>query len=335
MSQKNYLKISSLLFTSLFLFACATKTSKSEGSAQKIPNTEDIIIQDSSDFPYTTSSSSSSSEASKPPAETQKTVRTASVWIDAIGTDAYMALGFLQELEKHVEIVSVNGVGFGCWIAMSWAVENRGSYAEWQSFKWDTWDVLGSNVLNRVIGRSNADSFRSRLESRLPMKNRNNYKIPMACPFVYANKKDFQYSQDLAAHEELWIQMRNTFFFPLEDIEKDERRSGFFRGPVQPNEFVKLSPSGVKSEDHVWIVLSSEIVRREMRRGPQPEIQRGIIDDVRWVRKVLGYNDFTSLELAKNMKKKRAMLLKGRKEGKQFFENPAVSTFLGFGSALQ
>ncbi len=332
MSQKNLvLSIWKSFFFATLLVACSSKPKTKEGSsASDLPRTEDIIVEDSS------ASSSSVPEVTQTlPPETRNSVRTASVWIDAVGTDAFMAIGFMQELEKHVEIVSVNGIGFGCWAAMSWASENRGSYAEWQSFKWDSWDVLGSNVLNRVIGRSNADSFRARLESRFPSKNKDNYKVPMACPYVYAKKNDFQDPKDLAVHEELWIQMRNTFFFPLADIEKDQRRSGFFRGPVQPSEFVKLTPKNVRPEEHVWIVLSSEIVRRELRRGPQLEVQRGIMDNTRWVKKILAPQDVTSVAQIKDLKKKRSMLLRGRKEGKQFFENPAVSTFMGFGSALQ
>ncbi len=329
---RNYLKVLFFSLSATLLFSCGSTSKKTEGPASQVPNTEDIIIEDTSAPPLSAESSSVTKEN---PPETENTVRTASVWIDAVGIDAFMAIGFMQELEKHVQIESVSGVGFGCWAAMSWASENRGSYAEWQSFKWDSWDLLGSNILNRVIGRSNAESFRDRLESRLPKKNKDNYKIPMSCPYVYQNKKDFLDPIDLAVHEELWIQMRNTFFFPLVDIEKDTRKSGFFRGPVQPNEFIKFTPRNVKAQDHVWIILSSEVVRREMRRGPQPEIQRGIINDVRWVRKLLAPNEYVNVTQVKDLKKKRSALLRGRKDGKQFFQNPTVSTFLGFGSTLQ
>ena len=325
-------KTSLILPLFFILSSCSSaKKIKAEGpSAKDLPNTEEIIIQDS------TSSATTETEVVKEaPAETQNMVRTASVWIDAIGTDAFMAIGFMQELEKHVDIQSVNGVGFGCWAAISWASENRGTYAEWQSFKWDSWDLLGANLLNRVIGRSTTESFKSRLEKRLPAKAKDNFKIPMACPYVYAKRSDFNNPRDLATHEELWIQMRNTFFFPLADIEKDQRKSGFFRGPVQPQEFVKWTPSNLKAEEHVWIVLSSEPVRKELRRGPQPELQRGIIDNVRWIKKILAPRDVTTVTEVKDLKKKRSMLLKGRKEGKQFFENPAVTTFMGFGNALQ
>lgn len=313
----------------LILAACSTSSKTTGPKASELPRTEDIIIEDSS------SSTSSTADSSKDVPETENVVRTASVWIDAIGTDAFMAIGFMQELEKRVQIESVHGVGFGCWAAMSWASENRGSYAEWQSFKWDSWDLLGANILNRVIGRSNADSFRARLESRLPSKNKNNYKVPMSCPYVYANKRDFQDPTDLAVHEELWIQMRNVFFFPLADIEKDQRRSGFFRGPVLPSEFLKWSPRNTRAQDHVWIILTNEVVRKELRHGPQLEIQRGIIDDTRWVKLMLARASVTTLTEVKDLKRKRSMLLKGRKEAKRFLENPNVSTFMGFGSALQ
>ncbi|MEZ4813926.1 MAG: hypothetical protein R3A80_01800 [Bdellovibrionota bacterium] len=337
MSQKR-IEISHLIsnafvaFVFSFLVACTTSTkSKSQNLpiGENIPKTEDIIIEDSS-----SSAPSVAPDPDKPIPETQNTVRTASVWIDAIGTDAFMAIGFMQELEKHLRIESVHGIGFGCWAAMSWASENRGTYAEWQSFKWDTWDVLGSNILNRVIGRSNSDSFRARLESRLPTKNKGSYKVPMTCPYVYPNKTTFQDPTDLAVHEELWIQMRNTFFFPLVEIEKDQRKSGFFRGPVKPIEFVKMTPKNVRPSEHIWIILSNEVVRREMRRGPQPDLRRGIIDGTRWVKVLLAPKSVKTVAQVKDLKKKRSMLLRGRKEGKRFIENPAVSTFLGFGSVL-
>jgi hypothetical protein len=41
---------------------------------------------------------------------------------------------------------------------------------------------------------------------------------------------------------------------------------------------------------------------------------------------------YITLKDVKDLKKKRSMLLKGRKEGRSFFENPLVEQFVGFGS---
>lgn len=339
MSSKNLtLFLSGCILNFCFLISCSS-TSTHTGSVGGVPKNEDIIVEQT--VPV---SSPSQNQSSVPPTnpgvppETQNPVRTASVWIEGIGNDAFLALGFLQESEKHIKIESVNGIGFGCWIAMSWASENRGSYAEWQAFKWDSWDVLGSNILNRMIGKSTPEALRARLENRMPLKNKDKFKIPEGCPFVYkegtSHANEFQATLDLPVHEELWIQMRNSFYFPMADTELDERQSGLSRVAVKPEEFIKFTPVTVKPEEHLWLILSTEAVRKELRRVPQPELQRGIINGVRYVKKVIAPGEYGSMLDVKDFKKRRPMLLKGRKEGKAFFDNPAVSNFIGFGSVL-
>lgn len=332
MSAKNFI----LAVAIAALSACASKNEETKApevtSRDVIQNPPEVILHEST--AQGSSSAPTQSEVLKSVPENIQTVRSVSVWLEAIGTDAYLELGFLQELEKQFDIVNVYGTGFGCWIAMSWASENKGSYAEWQSFKWDTWDVLGANLLNRVLSRSNAASFRTRLENRMPLKSKDRFKIPMSCPYVFKDAKDFQDSRDLALHEDLWIQMRNTFFFPLMDIADDEKKSGFFRQAPTSEELLKMTPSSVKPEEHLWIVLSSEAIRTELRHNPYPDVQKGIIDNVRWIKKVLAPGKYSNVSDVKELKKRRNLLLQGRKDGKAFFSDPSVLKFIGFGSDI-
>lgn len=326
------------VFLFLFAVACATKAPEKKNSdltsRDIIQNPPEIIIQENTQQNSSTSSASSAeikSEVLSSVPENIATVRTVSVWLESIGTDAYLQLGFLQELEKQFEIVSVYGTGFGCWVAMSWASENKGSYAEWQSFKWDSWDVLGANLLNRVVGRATSDAFRARLETRLPLKSKDKFKIPMSCPYIFKGSKDFQDSRDLAVHDDLWIQMRNTFYFPLMDLSSDEKKSAFFRDAPTSEELLKMTPANVKPEEHMWVVLSSEAIRKELRHNPYPDVQKGIIDNVRWVKKVLAPGKYGLVQDVKELKKRRNLLLQGRKDGKAFFLDPNVLKFIGFG----
>ncbi len=329
-------KALSLLSLSLlsFVLGC-TSTSKKLTQFDQTQKVEELIVQEKSNVsvsvPVSDLSTDTQHVSIENIPEVQIPIRSVSVWMEGIGTDAYLALGFLQELEKKVKIESIHGVGFACWIAVSWASENRGNYAEWQAFKWDSWNILGTSVFNRVIGRSNVESFRSRLESKLPLKNKDRFKISENCPFTRKGISDFESSKDLSIAEEIWTQMRNPFYFSKAEIEADDRVSGLMRSPVLPYEFLKLTPSSVKIEDHLWIVLTNEVIRQELGRAPQIEMQRGVIDGLRWIRKSLASGQIT-LKDVKDLKKKRSMLLKGRKEGRSFFENPLVEQFVGFGS---
>jgi hypothetical protein len=318
------------LFSFFILSSCgSTQSKKTPVKSTGYPQKEEIIVEESGSAggSYTEAPSTILHEL---PPQSANRVRTASVWIEAIGTDAFLALGFLQELEKKVKIVSVNGVGFGCWIALSWAAENKGSYAEWQSFKWDSWDLLGANILNRVIGRSSPSSFKARLAGKLPLKNKDRFKIPMNCPYIAKGRLAFEDPSSMDIYEELWVQMRNVFFFPAAELERDTKKSGLYRRAVTSDELLKFTSGSVEPREHLWIVLSSEVLRKELRRPPQAETQKGLIDDFRWVRKTIAADTYRNVSDAKDLTKKRPMLLRGRKEGKLFFEDPSMNKFLGF-----
>jgi hypothetical protein len=329
MSSKT-LSFSSFCFL-IFISACASTSSKSSQNLNEVKQ-EEFILQEKSE-------QSTEGASAEPPAqvtiesvpEVQTPVQSVSVWMEGIGADAFLALGFLQELEKKFKVQSIHGVGFSCWVAVSWASENRGNYAEWQSFKWDSWNLLGTNIFNRVMGRSNLSGFKSRLENKLPLKNKDKFKISENCPYFRQGSYAFEDSRDLSLAEEIWIQMRNPFYFSKEDFEKDDRQSGLMRPAVTPHELLRFTPSSVRYEDHLWIILTNEVVRQELGRVPQFEIQRGMIDGLRWIRKSLASGQIT-LKDVKDLKKKRSMLLLGRKEGRVFFENHLVKQFVGMES---
>ncbi len=125
--------------------------------------------------------------------------------------------------------------------------------------------------------------------------------------------------------------MRNPFYFSKESSVMDERQSGLMRQQVMPYELLRFTPSFVKLEDHLWIVLTNEVVRQELSRVPQLEMQRGVIDGLRWIRKSLASGQI-ALKDVKDLKKKRSMLLLGRKEGRSFLDNPLVKQFVGMES---
>lgn len=313
----------------LFAASCASTTKSSDGEGQV--KKEELIIQEKSESVSEGASLELQHVTPESLPELQVPVQGVSVWMEGIGTDAFLALGFLQELEKKFKIQSIHGVGFSCWVAVSWASENRGNYAEWQSFKWDSWNILGTNVFNRFIGRSNLEGFRSRLENKLPLKNKDKFKISENCPFVFKGSLAFEDSRNLSIAEEIWIQMRNPFYFSKESSVMDERQSGLMRQQVMPYELLRFTPSFVKLEDHLWIVLTNEVVRQELSRVPQLEMQRGVIDGLRWIRKSLASGQI-ALKDVKDLKKKRSMLLLGRKEGRSFLDNPLVKQFVGMES---
>ncbi len=181
MSSKTLNNLSFCFF--LFTASCASTTKSSDGEGQV--KKEELIIQEKSESVSEGASLELQHVTPESLPELQVPVQGVSVWMEGIGTDAFLALGFLQELEKKFKIQSIHGVGFSCWVAVSWASENRGNYAEWQSFKWDSWNILGTNVFNRFIGRSNLEGFRSRLVNKLPLKNKDKFKISENCPFFF------------------------------------------------------------------------------------------------------------------------------------------------------
>lgn len=319
-----------LIFCFLFSFGGCASSSKASQVLNQVKQ-EELILQEKSEVSSEGTPIEPLQVTIDSVPEIQTPVQGVSVWMEGIGTDAFLALGFLQELEKKFKIQSIHGVGFSCWVAMSWASENRGNYAEWQSFKWDSWNLLGTNVLSRVMGRSNLSGFQSRLENKLPLKNKDKFKISENCPYFKQGSFAFEDSRDLSLAEEIWIQMKNPFYFSKEDLSKDERQSGLMRISVMPNELLRFTPSSARYEDHLWIVLTNEVVRQELHRVPQVEIQRGVIDGLRWIRKSLASGQIT-LKDVKDLKKKRSMLLIGRKEGRSFFENPLVKQFVGMES---
>jgi hypothetical protein len=312
------------------LASCAstsTKSYKKENETKK----EELIIQEKSESVFEGKALEPEHVSIESLPQLQVPVQGVSVWMEGIGTDAFLALGFLQELEKKFKIQSIHGVGFSCWVAVSWASENRGNYAEWQSFKWDSWNIMGTNVFNKFMGRSNLDGFRSRLENKLPLKNKDKFKISENCPFVRKGSFAFEDSRDLSISEEIWIQMRNPFYFSKESLVADELQSGLMRQAVMPYELLKFTPSTINLEDHLWIVLTNEVVRQDLGRVPQVEMQRGVIDGLRWIRKSLASGQITSKDV-KDLKKKRSMLLLGRKEGRSFLDNSLVKQFVGMES---
>jgi len=127
------------------------------------------------------------------------------VWIDGAGYDSFSALGFLQTLEKkNIKPAFVVGTGMGCWVALSWALENNSNRAEWQAFKWKQWKGLDSSWL----GSSKGD-FTQYVNKILPATPKDSYALPFDCPLLSKNfGAKLKSSKHLRLADVLWYQMQ-------------------------------------------------------------------------------------------------------------------------------
>lgn len=182
------------------------------------------------------------------------------VWIDGYGLESLAALGFLQELEKTgFKPRKIVGGGFGCWVALSWALENNGNRAEWQAFKWTNWDSVGKNgLLGRLTSRSGHQKFDDEIRRLLPAKGLGDFKIPVDCP-VYEKKYPYRlYSGRVLSLESLlWHQFQLPAIGPDPDTPELQYYSAALAGGPLPRELDEMSQdlSGGDGEFGGWIIL--------------------------------------------------------------------------------
>lgn len=256
-----------LVLTALTLTACATKppvapahenpslirteAPSEPAPGQPAPETSDVLPPSAGptqDLPQ---------DAPVAPAEVVAPKQFA-VWIDGAGLEAMAALGFLQELEraghKPVKIV---GTGFGCWIAVSWALENSGNRAEWQSFKWNSWDRLPrGGLLGKLRRQSARRGFEDDVGRFLTAKSFGDLAAPADCPLVMAKRPEqLTTGRGVSIATNLWFQLQS----PALGVEKseDEAFSGLAAGSPVPSELDAFSREFQKegSDFGGWIVL--------------------------------------------------------------------------------
>lgn len=186
------------------------------------------------------------------------------VWIDGAGLDAFAALGFLQELEKAGRKPSrVAGTGFGCWIALAWAIENNGNRAEWQAFKWSDWSHLPKAGL---LGRLTAGAARKALEQQaarlLPAKSWDAFALPADCPsFDSASPSRFISGRGRVPSQAVAFQFQVPALGAVAAPEGDTEWPGLAGGTPRATDFDALSGT-----EGSWIVLRTRTAAD--RSGP-------------------------------------------------------------------
>lgn len=184
------------------------------------------------------------------------------IWIDGVGLESVAALGFLQELEKAgYKAKKVVGVGFGCWVALSWALQNNGNQAEWQAFKWTDWKTLGGSrgLLGRLTSTGGKSQFETEVRRLLPAKDLAGFKLPVDCP-LFEKKAPYRFfsgrSTDLV--NMLWSQ----FQLPALGLDPDAADSDFYSGalgtgplPRELDDLARDIPGEPGADFAGWIVL--------------------------------------------------------------------------------
>ncbi len=200
------------------------------------------------------------------------------IWIDAVGFDALAALGFLQELEKNkIKAVKVVGAGFGCYVALAWALENNGNQAEWQSLKWNSWDSLGSpslfgKITSRVGFNGDEQNFRTEVDKLLPVKDFAQLKLPADCPLFERSP------QKMVSAETLQIPLSQVLWFQFqvpaltknaEEAPEKQWLSGVVGAQPLVSELESVTPKEFISGEKPftgWIVLKTR--NSKDRGGP-------------------------------------------------------------------
>jgi hypothetical protein len=263
--------------------------------------------------------------------QTQDRKKVYGVWIDGAGFESLMALGVLQELEKNnIRPAKVVGTGFGCWIALSWALGNSGSQAEWQSFKWKDWNLAAARTIIDKIGGDSVERLRIDVKKHFLKKSFQEFSVPVDCPFTPKSKPfKFQTAKFVDVDLALAIQLQVPFSeFNFDFKEKRAWNSGAWMGVPFQSELTssareivdKLKPD---EEWGGWIVLKTRSSEDTVIKHPYldkvladrtPELKNysdSILIDLRQ-----GAAPYVSTQIFPILKSesRRAWLLEGRRQ---------------------
>lgn len=275
-----------------------------------------------------------------PPPAPPAAPKTFGVWIDGAGLEAMTALGFLQELERmgH-KPAKVVGTGFGCWVALSWALENTGNRAEWQAYKWTSWDSLPrGGLLGKFTRGGSRKDFAESVERLLPARRFENLALPADCPLLPASRRGARLvsarSMDLG--DVLWHQ----FQVPALGVAKPsgDYYSGLVAGAPLPDELDSFSQDLARDKNFSgWIVVRT---RNSAERGggdawstvladraDQASATVGRMGDGSlWILVDLSSPDAAPAE-TQNFDKRREWLLEGRRAGNNLAGRSDVKGF--------
>lgn len=256
-------------------------------------------------------------------------------WIDGSGYDAIESLGFMQTLEKAgIEPALVVGTGFGCWIAMSWAIDGSANRAEWQAFKWTDWKLLtDSSILNRLRGRDAYDQFSEEVGKMFPPQKLSSLRIPVDCIYLEEVNGQFFYKSAITENVDsaLWRQLQNEPLLGRVRVKKEEdqtkKYSGYsFYWPEASALRFAAMEAGKGEPSYTWIVLrgfeaGKSLIDAQVKLRSQKSQEtlnemksRGLL----YV--VSSKYPYTPKEL-KDPAMRRRLLLQGRKEGERFLNH--------------
>lgn len=268
-----------------------------------------------------------------PPPPPPPPPKTFAVWIDSAGFDAFAALGFLQEFEKSGrKPVKIVGTGFGCWVALSWALENSGNRAEWQAMKWVSWDSLPRGLLGKLTTRAHRNFEEE--TSRLFPKNRfGDLALPVDCPVV--SNYALTSSSEISITETLWRQL-NVPVLGVTPPAETGPSSGLSGGVPFPHELEALGRDMAAKDPNFggWIVLRTRTLGERAgetgwsdilaRRGEAVLPPAGrMADGKSWIVIDLATNAQRQSSDIMKPEKRREYLLEGRRIGTDYLSKLA------------
>ncbi len=323
-------KTVNLLIIVALLFACSTTRQRAQG-----PHSGDADSSGNGDpllLPPSIESQDLESEQLKLSRIEQLKRSPVAVWIDGAGYDAIESLGFLQTLEKAgIKPALVVGTGFGCWVALSWAIDGSANRAEWQSFKWDNWNLLNkTSILNRLRGKNGQAEFSEALVRVFPSQTVRSLRVPADCVYLEEQNGLYFYKSSTEDNVEdaLWRQLQIEPLLEKERIQKEEEQTKKFSGytfnwpDASAMRFAAME-AGREDSSYTWIVLRGYRAGKTLSAAQlkfRSEQSKETLAEMttRGLLYTLSSSFPYSPAQIKDASKRRVFLLRGRKEGEKF-----------------
>lgn len=321
----------SLIFWALgpmiFLSACASKSRPSQpyGRDDKSETTDPLL------FPPAIEGHDLEDEVVKMSRIEQLKRSPVAVWIDGAGFDAIESLGFLQTLEKAgVKPSLVVGSGFGCWVALSWAIDGSSNRAEWQTFKWSDWTPLAdSSILNRLRGRDGQDEFAEHLAKIFPSQKVASLKVPADCIYLEEQNGLYFYksSREDLVEAALWRQLNIEPLVSRARAQaqiEEKKYSGYaFSWPETAALRFAAMEAGKDNPSYTWIVWrgyrGAKLLTGAQHKFRSEKSRETLVEmTTRGLLYSLSTNYKYSPAEIKDPTQRRKILLRGRKAGEAF-----------------
>jgi len=189
--------------------------------------------------------------------------------IDSVGFDGFYALGFLEELYKRkLNPSMVAGTGFGCWIALSWALENSPRQAEWQAMKWNSWPGFNKSWISKFGFNNSKVEFERGVKRFLSGRTKDQYKIPFECPLLGVKQKTgLRVSPKLSEADLLWYQLQIPSLGGNPNQNNSIYNSGVYIGLPSFSELAGLKQFLLKDQPYTqaenfwgWIIIRTRKV---------------------------------------------------------------------------